>query len=65
MKKVFLITINLLIVFNTNTCCFRPKPKIHPKDDIVNIFNEVCSVTENGINFTLNIGINFEILCNG
>jgi hypothetical protein len=33
-------------------------------NDTVVIFNEVCSVDEQGINFKLNIGINFEILCN-
>jgi hypothetical protein len=33
-------------------------------NDTVVIFNEICSVSESGINFKLNIGINFEILCN-
>jgi len=32
--------------------------------ETVVIYNEVCSVSESGINFKLNIGINFEILCN-
>jgi hypothetical protein len=33
------------------------------EDDTVIVFNQVCSVSEQGINFKLNIGINFEILC--
>lgn len=34
------------------------------EDDTVIVYNQVCSVSEQGINFKLNIGINFEILCN-
>ena len=33
------------------------------EDDTVIVYNQVCSVSEQGINFKLNIGINFEILC--
>ena len=33
-------------------------------EDTVIVYNQVCSVSEQGINFKLNIGINFEILCN-
>jgi len=33
-------------------------------EDTVVVYNQVCSVSEQGINFKLNIGINFEILCN-
>ena len=32
--------------------------------DTVVLSNQVCSVSEQGINFKLNIGINFNILCN-
>ena len=34
------------------------------EDNKVVVFNEVCSVSEVDVNFKLNIGINFEILCN-
>ena len=32
--------------------------------DTVVLSNQVCSVSEQGVNFRLNIGINFNILCN-
>jgi hypothetical protein len=32
--------------------------------DTVILSNQVCSVSELGINFKLNVGINFNILCN-
>lgn len=32
--------------------------------DTVILSNQVCSVSEQGINFKLNVGINFNILCN-
>ena len=34
------------------------------EENTVIIYNQVCSVSEQGVNFKLNIGINFEILCN-
>jgi hypothetical protein len=34
-------------------------------DETVVVFNEVCSANETGINFKINIGIDFDILCNG
>jgi hypothetical protein len=33
-------------------------------DTDVIVFNSICSVNDTGINFKLNVGINFEILCN-
>jgi hypothetical protein len=33
-------------------------------DTDVVVFNSICSVNDTGINFKLNVGINFEILCN-
>jgi hypothetical protein len=32
-------------------------------NDTVVIYNQVCSLWESGINFKLNVGINFEIFC--
>jgi hypothetical protein len=33
-------------------------------DDEVNIYNLICDVPRTGMNFKLNVGINFNILCN-
>jgi hypothetical protein len=33
-------------------------------DTDVIIYSSICSVNDSGINFKLNVGINFEILCN-
>lgn len=33
------------------------------ENDTVIIYNQVCSIWERGVNFKLNIGINFEIFC--
>jgi hypothetical protein len=33
-------------------------------DTNVVVYSSICSVNDSGINFKLNVGINFEILCN-
>jgi hypothetical protein len=33
-------------------------------DTDVVVYSSICSVNDTGINFKLNVGINFEILCN-
>ena len=33
-------------------------------NDTVVIYNNICSENDNGINLKINVGINFNILCN-